>query len=298
MSIKHAFQSAKPDGSDATKVQATAWNADHDLSGLVAADVTDFSEAAQDAVGGMLAGTATVNLTYTDATPELKADVITQMSITSDASGLKLSGDSASPGNTKLYGTDGAGVRGWYTQPTSGTPPSTKFVYLASTNFFGAYDIHGDTVVQQIELSGTPFDTIDAYLCTAMTQAIFNACTSCTAIDVHGNSSLISVNVDGASSLTSVTLGTLSVCQGINILNCGSLATIDISGCPIAEAVTLTGNALDQTSVDGVLADLDSGGLSNGTVDISGGTNSAPSAAGLTSKANLEGKGWTVTVNP
>ena len=46
MSIKHAFQSAKPDGSDATKVQATAWNADHDLSGLVAADVTDFNTAA------------------------------------------------------------------------------------------------------------------------------------------------------------------------------------------------------------------------------------------------------------
>lgn len=33
-------------------------------------------EQAQDAVGGMLADTATVNLTYTDATPELKADVI------------------------------------------------------------------------------------------------------------------------------------------------------------------------------------------------------------------------------
>lgn len=33
-------------------------------------------EMAQDAVGAMIADTATVNLTYTDATPELKADVI------------------------------------------------------------------------------------------------------------------------------------------------------------------------------------------------------------------------------
>lgn len=71
-------------------------------------------EAAQDAVGAM-AGQA---LTYVDATPSL--DVKTQMSVTSDASGVKLSGDAATPGNTKLYGTDGSGVKGWYAQPSGG----------------------------------------------------------------------------------------------------------------------------------------------------------------------------------
>ena len=52
------------------------------LSGdTVASDISDFTEAAQDAVGGMLVDTATVNLTYTDAgTPELKADVTLQHS--------------------------------------------------------------------------------------------------------------------------------------------------------------------------------------------------------------------------
>lgn len=46
------------------------------LSGDTAAsDISDFDEAAQDAVGGMVANTATVDLTYTDGTPELKADV-------------------------------------------------------------------------------------------------------------------------------------------------------------------------------------------------------------------------------
>ena len=71
-------------------------------------------EAAQDAVGAM-AGQA---LTYVDATPSL--DVKTQMSVTSDASGVKLSGDAATPGNTKLYGTDESGVKGWYAQPSGG----------------------------------------------------------------------------------------------------------------------------------------------------------------------------------
>jgi hypothetical protein len=46
------------------------------LSGDAAAsDISDFDEAAQDAVGVMLADTATIDFTYTDETPELKADV-------------------------------------------------------------------------------------------------------------------------------------------------------------------------------------------------------------------------------
>ena len=55
------------------------------------------------------------------STDTLLPDIIlTQMSVASDSSGLKLSGDSGSPGNSKLYGTNGSGVKGWYDQPTSG----------------------------------------------------------------------------------------------------------------------------------------------------------------------------------
>jgi hypothetical protein len=43
--------------------------------------------------------------------------VNTQDSITSDSSGIKLQGDSASPGNSKLYGTNASGTKGWYDQP-------------------------------------------------------------------------------------------------------------------------------------------------------------------------------------
>lgn len=34
---------------------------------------------------------------------------------------LELSGDSAAPGNTMLYGTNGSGTKGWYTQPSGGS---------------------------------------------------------------------------------------------------------------------------------------------------------------------------------
>jgi hypothetical protein len=54
----------------------------------------DFTELAQDAVGAMIADTSTIDLTYTDATPELKADVKISASpgdvtITAEADGLK-----------------------------------------------------------------------------------------------------------------------------------------------------------------------------------------------------------------
>lgn len=50
----------------------------------------------------------------------------TQMSVTSDVSGLKFSGDLASPGNNKVYGTDGSGVKGWKADPTGGVTDGDK----------------------------------------------------------------------------------------------------------------------------------------------------------------------------
>lgn len=73
-------------------------------------------EQAQDAVGAMADANS---LTYTDATPLLA--VKRQMSITADASGIKLDGDVASPGNSYLYGTNSSGTKGWYAQPAGGS---------------------------------------------------------------------------------------------------------------------------------------------------------------------------------
>lgn len=99
-------------------------------SGIVVLSTSDIAEGsnlyhtverAQDAVGTILASTSTISLTYVDATPEISAAVISQMSIVSDASGIKLSGDEATPGNTQYYGTDGAGVKGFHSIPAVGS---------------------------------------------------------------------------------------------------------------------------------------------------------------------------------
>jgi hypothetical protein len=93
--------------------QTTGWSV-LDSTGALKTQVV---ENAQDAVGNILTDTDTINFTYTDGTPSITADARLQMSLTSDSNGIKLSGDASSPGNTKLYGTDGSGTKGWYDQP-------------------------------------------------------------------------------------------------------------------------------------------------------------------------------------
>lgn len=53
---------------------------------------------------------------------------------------------------------------------------------------------------------------------------------------------------------------------------------------------------LTTESIDNILISLDTNGVLNGTFAQSGGSNT-PSATGLTAKANLISKGWTVTTN-
>jgi hypothetical protein len=76
------------------------------------------------------------------------------------------------------------------------------------------------------------------------------------------------------------------------------LQHINITGCVNLDDVELIDNALTQASVDHVLITLDNNGLTGGTVNLSGGTNSAPSVLGSAAEASLILKGWSVTVNP
>jgi hypothetical protein len=80
--------------------------------------------------GAFLSGTNTRDITpthtdtidFTLTGQALTGSVRSQMSITSDASGLKLSGDSSTPGNNKVYGTNGSGTKGWHNGAIGGTP--------------------------------------------------------------------------------------------------------------------------------------------------------------------------------
>ena len=77
-------------------------------------------EQAQDAVGGIVEA---ASLAYNDTTPSIA--VKRQMSITADTAGLLLDGDTAEPGANQVYGTDGAGAKGWKADPAGGTHAGT-----------------------------------------------------------------------------------------------------------------------------------------------------------------------------
>ena len=59
--------------------------------------------------------------------------------------------------------------------------------------------------------------------------------------------------------------------------------------------------ALTQTSVDNILVSIAAAAatytLTGGTLNMTGGTSSAPSATGNTAKTALQAAGWTVTTN-
>ena len=82
---------------------------------------------------------------------------------------------------------------------------------------------------------------------------------------------------------------------------CSNLATVpanlfdDVNGTNFASAFNSC--ALTETSVDNILQSFDAAGESNGTINITGGTSSAPSATGDAAVTSLQGKGWTVTTN-
>jgi hypothetical protein len=69
-----------------------------------------------------VSGTNTGDITITDTDTidhtltgqSLTSAARLQMSVTSDASGIRLVGDAATPGNNKVYGTNASGNKGWY----------------------------------------------------------------------------------------------------------------------------------------------------------------------------------------
>lgn len=85
--------------------------------------------------------------------------------------------------------------------------------------------------------------------------------------------------------------------QVIYAKNTTGLLNLFAANCPQLTYIDASGASLGVDYVDGVLSDLENAGNTDGTVDLSGGTNAPPSAAGLASKAILESRGWTVTVN-
>lgn len=72
------------------------------------------------------------------------------------------------------------------------------------------------------------------------------------------------------------------------------------TGGTVSDTITLmnlTGNNLTQSAVNALLAAFVAAGGTGGLIGLADGTNAAPSGQGITDKATLQSRGWTVTTN-
>ena len=149
----------------------------------------------------------------------------------------------------------------------------------------------------------TAFPLLDVSAGTNFPNAWFG-CSSLTAfplLDVSAGTNF-SVAWYACSSLTAFPL--LDVSAGTNFshawFGCSSLTTFPASMFNTSTATDFTlafdGCALSATSVDNILVSIAAAGTSSGTLNITGGTSSAPSATGNTAIDALRSRSWTVTV--
>jgi hypothetical protein len=168
----------------------------------------------------------------------------------------------------------------------------------ATASGFEAANFSGCSSLRKVYMGdNTDLASIDLTGCVSLTWLILSE-TGISTLDLSDCVDLVNcqVNSSGSAPLTSIDL---SNCASLVVLaaTTQSLTTIDVGDCVEMREIAMTNNALDEAAVDGVLVDLDSFGLNDGSADLSGGTNAPPSATGLTAKASLEGRGWTVMVN-
>ena len=117
--------------------------------------------------------------------------------------------------------------------------------------------------------------------------------------DLTGLNNLLYIDLDDCN-ITSIDLSMLPSLQGFDLSNNYGITNVIISNTqPLGDGqnVDVDDGALTQSAVDAILVALSTNGIENGYVDLSVGTNSAPSSTGLAAKTLLEENGWTVDVN-
>ena len=103
---------------------------------------------------------------------------------------------------------------------------------------------------------------------------------------------------DSDTNIPSVNLSTCTKLKSVIITKCSLITTFNLPA-SVPQLKTVYGYqcALTAAEVNSILTKLDANGISGGQVELYGGTNAAPTGAGITAKNNLLSKGWTVTTN-
>ena len=158
----------------------------------------------------------------------------------------------------------------------------------------GSFDASNCSNLTSLNVEYNSITTLDVSGCTALTTL---ACyhNQLSTLDVSGCTALTTLNVC-YNQLS--TLG-VSGCTALTTLACydNQLSTLDVSGCTALTNLNCFGNKLTETVVNNILTTINGFGTSNGSLSLHGGTNAAPSGAGLTATASLQLRSWSVDTN-
>jgi surface protein len=110
---------------------------------------------------------------------------------------------------------------------------------------------------------------------------------------LNGNIPTLTGFNSDADGISSITLSVLTALTDLTVTN-NTITTIDITANTALLNVDISDNQLDTSSIDGVINQLDTNGLINGTLDYSGNAGS-PTSSSVISYFNLIAKGWTIT---
>jgi hypothetical protein len=149
--------------------------------------------------------------------------------------------------------------------------------------------LSGTLLIESVTIKGDDINSFIANSCSLITKITANY--------IIGNVDTI-FNIKLCNSITSVLIPLLKSSRQIDISDNPFLTSLVVGTSLSCVFVILSGNALNQLSIDNILSSLDLGGEINGFVDLSGGTNASPtSGAANANVVSLQGKGWTVTIN-
>lgn len=211
----------------------------------------------------------------------------------------------------------------WYSDPVSPeAPPARQAIYWnpnttqwAGINQSNAVSYKRVTFVSYAPTSST-IGSVPTFANTTL-ESIYYYAGSVSRINASGTTQIFASNNSqlknfyGGLIFSMQTSSATTTSSGINCNNNPQLTNIS-GGISIATimsnsslSINFSGNAFDQATVDAILVAINAGKnwtsgtgvLGSPAIDISGGTNSAPGAAGLAAVSSLIAAGATVTTN-
>lgn len=172
-------------------------------------------------------------------------------------------------------------------------------VLAVNGNSLTTLDLSNNTKLTKLLIYANPSLSIPTGLTTLTDLVEFNAydCNFTTALNLSTLTKLETLYC-GNTALPSINLSTCTKLKTLSVTNSPSITALNLpSTLNNLKRVEVFNNGLTATEINNLLVKLDTNGLSGGYFKSSGGTNAAPTGAGITAKNNLIAKGWSVTTN-